>query len=192
MSRTSALICFAAASFAAAVVPASAQSVSSTYEKFNFDKCKLVEEGERDISRLCKMKKGPDLLIIWHEHGVDIKTEPAASQELYETNSASYKIARTGHFGGLFAKKGLTTLEWRVEQVNGSWQPFAAIYRTTYAEFDNSGTSKARQRLDILKVGPDHACQLATVEARIKNHNVKAREIADAARGTNPCPEVSE
>lgn len=168
-----------------------AGQISSTYEKFNFDKCKKAEAGERDVTRLCRMKKGPDLMITYHEHGVNVEVEPASSEGLYESDRANYKTARSGHFGNLFTNKaGVTTLEWRVEKIAGKWEPFAAIYRTTYAEFLADGTSKNRQRLDVLKVGADHACQIGTVEARIKKHNEKARELADAARGSNPCPDV--
>ena len=143
---------------------AGAESISSIYEKFNFDKCQMVEEGDRYVIRLCKMKKGPDLRISYHEHGVDFEVEPAASQKLYESDRASYRTARSGHFGSLFTNKaGLTTLEWRVERVGGRWEPFAAIYRTTYSEAMSDGSMKNRQRLDVLKFGPDHACQLGTV-----------------------------
>ncbi len=165
--------------------------ISSIYERFVLDSCKISDEGERHVTRLCAMKKGPDLLITRHEHGVDVEVAQAASGGLYKEENRSYVTARSGHFGDLFAnKKGQTTVEWRVEKVAGKWKPFAAIYRTTYAEFDDDGNSKPRARLDVLKFGPDHACQAGTVEARIKKHNVKARELADASRGTNPCPEL--
>ncbi|MEM7427547.1 MAG: hypothetical protein AAF441_15745 [Pseudomonadota bacterium] len=170
---------------------AAAQNISSTYEKFNFDDCALVEEGERHVTRVCNMRKGPDLMIVYHEHGVIVMVEPAGSEKLYEAQNPSYKQARTGHFGELFTRNGLTTLEWRVERVAGEWQPYAAIYRTTYSEPVNDGSMRNRQRLDVLKFGSDHACQIGTVEANVANHNVRAREIADAARGTNPCPGIN-
>ena len=36
--------------------PVHAESISSIYEKFNFDKCKLVEEGDRYVIRRCRME----------------------------------------------------------------------------------------------------------------------------------------
>jgi hypothetical protein len=69
--------------------------------------------------------------------------------------------------------------------VDGVWTPFAAIFLTTYGPDGYAG-----QRLDIMKFGSDHACPIAAVNYEGAVSNVRAREIADAAWGTNPCAEI--
>lgn len=178
--------CITAVSVVTAMVLSShagAQSShSSTYERFVLDRCPIIEKTERSVTRRCAMKQGPHFVFNLHEHGVDTFLEPAYSEGLY-TPDGLYRVSRSGHFGDLVAnQQGLTTIEWRVENVKGKWRPFAAIYRTAYGSGEIS-----RQRLEIIKFGPDHACQIGVVDVTEKNPNARAREIADAALGTDAC-----
>ena len=60
----------------------------------------------------------PDLMIVWHEHGVDVMVEPAGSGKTYEGGSDSYKVARTGHFGALFEFADGPPRKW-IEPMDG-------------------------------------------------------------------------
>lgn len=186
MHRLTLLLALAIAALGAD--PVAAAEVSSVYERFSPDRCRITRQTDREQWRFCDMRSGPDLTLIYHEHGVAVMVEPAASKGKYQSGDANYDYGRTGHFGDLQGdKKGLVTVEWRVEKVAGKWRPFAAIYRTTYTRYGNDGEPRNRERLDVLKFGPDHACQIGTVE-NVAGQNDKARAIADAARGKNPCP----
>ncbi|MEZ5839701.1 MAG: hypothetical protein R3D02_04500 [Hyphomicrobiales bacterium] len=191
MHRPSVVPAFAPALIGLAALaagPAAAAEISSVYERFSVEECPVAEETDREQWRRCDMKNGPDLVFILHEHGVAVLVEPAASEGRYEAGDPNYDMGRTGHFGDIFADdKGVTTLEWRVEKVGGKWQPFAAIYRTTYTLFGDDGQPQNLNRLDILKIGADHACQIGEV-GNVAGQNEKARAIADAARDINPCP----
>ncbi|HOV05611.1 MAG TPA: hypothetical protein PLG99_14485 [Kaistiaceae bacterium] len=169
---------------------AAAAEISSVYERFSVEDCRVTEETDREQLRLCDMKNGPDLTFIFHEHGVAVMVEPAGSQGRYGNDDPNYDYGRTGHFGDIYGdENGLVTLEWRVEKVAGNWRPFAAIYRTTYTRYDADGEPRNLQRLDVLAFGTGYACQIGTVENG-PGQNEKARAIADALRGTNPCPAV--
>ncbi len=155
---------------------------SSVYERFVFKKCPIIEQGERHSTHRCKMKKGPDLVFDYHEHGIITYLEPAYSEKRYGEDGF-FQRADSGHFGELFTnKKGQTTVEWRVRQVKGKWRPFAAIFRTNYGATGNSG-----QRLDVISFDESYACLAGYVEASEKNHNVRARELADNALKTSVC-----
>jgi hypothetical protein len=157
-------------------------SPSSTYERFAFETCPIFEETERSTTRRCTMQKGPSLVLYHHEHGVDTYLEPAYSDGNYEADGY-FRKSMSGHFGDLAVdKSGRTTLEWRVDLVNGEWRPFALIYRTTYG-FDD----KPQARLEIVAFGFDYTCQVAVVEVSVQNHNAEARAIADAAKGAEVC-----
>jgi hypothetical protein len=103
-----------------------------------------------------------------------------------DNENPNYKWAASAHFGDLVANdEDVTTIEWRVEAVDGVWTPFAAIFRTSYGMDEYTG-----QRLDIMKFGSDHACPIVIVNYSGPESNVRAREIADAAWGTNPCRQI--
>ena len=160
------------------------EATSSIYERFVFEKCPVIEEGERDSTHLCKMKKGPDLVFNYHEHGIITYLEPAYSAGKYGKDGFFLR-ADSGHFGAFFTnKKGQATIEWRVRQVKGKWKPFAAIFRSNYGSSDNAG-----QRLDVISFSDEYACLAGYVEASIKNHNVRARELADNALEKSICAE---
>jgi hypothetical protein len=159
---------------------------SSLYDRFEFERCPIIAGKDWSSVSRCKTKSGPDFIVIRGEHNTDIMLDPPYSSGIYDQDDPSFKLARSGHFGDLYANaKGITTIEWRGETVGGKFRPFAAIYRTTYGADGMTG-----QRLDIVIFGPDHACPIAKVDASDPNHNAKAREIADAAWGTNPCPNI--
>jgi len=121
------------------------EAKSSIYERFVFKKCPIIEQGERDSTHCCKMKKGPDLVFVYHEHGIITYLEPVYSEDKYEKDGF-FRRTDSGHFGEFFTnEKGQTTIEWRVRQVKGKWRPFAAIFRTNYGTSDNPG-----QRLDVI------------------------------------------
>ncbi len=155
---------------------------SSIYERFVFKKCPIIEQEERASIHRCKMKKGPDLVFVYHEHGIITYLEPAYSEKRYGEDGF-FQRADSGHFGEFFTnKKGQTTVEWRVRQVKGKWKPFAAIYRTNYGAAGNAG-----QRLEVISFDEDYTCLAGFVEASVKNHNVRARELADDALETSVC-----
>jgi hypothetical protein len=166
---------------------ASAQGeISSNYDRFKFEDCALVRRGERWAVSRCEMKNGPDFLFESTEHALYFTPETEYYLTENDNENPNYKWAASGYFGDLVPNdEDLITIEWRVEVVDGVWTPFAAILQTTYGP----GGYEA-QRLDIMKFGSDHACPIATVNYRGVNSNVRAREIADAAWGTNPCAEI--
>jgi hypothetical protein len=187
MLRTSHVLILLLATNLIFVGQASAQSeISSSYDRFEFEDCPLVRTGERSALSRCEMTNGPDFLVQRNEHASYFM--PEAGYSLAETNNENpnYKWAPSGYFGDLFADdEDVITIEWRVEAVDGVWTPFAAIFRTTYGPYEYQG-----QRLDIMKFGSDHACPIATIPYEGAESNVRARDIADAAWGTNPCAEI--
>ena len=111
--------------------------ISSIYDRFKFEKCPITDSGEQDATHSCKMKNGPGLTFIRHEHGINTHIEPAFSEGMYDLDGF-FRPSKSGHFGDLYAdEKGISTIEWRVEKVKGKWKPFAAIFRTTYGDSDN-------------------------------------------------------
>ena len=166
---------------------ASAQGeISSSYDQFKFEDCPLVRSGERWALSRCEMENGPDFLVERAEHASYFTPETEYYLTENDNENPNYKWAASGYFGDLFANdEDVITIEWRVEAVDGVWTPFAAIFQTSYGMDEYTG-----QRLDIMKFGSDHACPIATVSYRGADSNVRAREIADAAWGTNPCSEI--
>jgi len=168
--------------------------ISSQYEKITSSKCAERKSGDERIGYgACTTQLGPDLLIQYSEHAVWIYLNPAFDNGAYgkDNYSGPYTPGKSGHFGSLYEdKKKMTTLEWRVKQVDGAWQPFALIYRTTYSAVLASGNFINKQRLEVIKFGEDHACHLGFVEAQEANHNTKARAMADAAVDLKNCPPV--
>ncbi|MEM8838312.1 MAG: hypothetical protein AAGE89_09485 [Pseudomonadota bacterium] len=170
---------------------------TSVYERFNLkNDCPVVEQGERRSTFRCPLKTGPELSLIFSDHGVDVLVEPAHSDGAYFTSEGAYRDggpyqpSRSGHFGDVFLKDGVFTIEVRRAKESGQFSPFALIYRTTYNQMHGDGW-KLRNRLEVLKFGSDHACQIGTVEGSIPEHNKKAAQIADAAFDTNPCGDGS-
>jgi hypothetical protein len=187
MLRTSLVLILILSSNLIFVGQASAQSeISSIYDQFKFENCPLVKTGERWALSKCEIKNGPNFLVERTEHASYFT--PETEYYLTENNNENpnYKWAASAHFGDLAANdEGVITIEWRVEAVDGVWTPFAAIFQTSYGMDEYTG-----QRLDIMKFGSDHACPIATVNYSGADSNVRAREIADAAWGTNPCAEI--
>jgi hypothetical protein len=177
--------------------------ISSNYDQFKFEDCPLVRTGEWRVLSKCEMVNGPDFLVERNEHTSYFTPEAEyyltendngnpnykwAKSGLYGdvNENPNYKWAVSGHFGDLFANdEDVITIEWRVEAVDGVWTPFAAIFRTIYGPDEYTA-----QRLDIMKFGSDHACPIATVYYSGPESNVRAREIADASWGTNPCRQI--
>jgi hypothetical protein len=166
---------------------ASAQNeISSKYDRFKFEECPLVRAGERWALSRCEMKNGPDFLVERTEHASYFMLETEYYLAEDENENPNYKWAASAHFGDLVANdEDVITIEWRVVAVDGVWTPFAAIFRTSYGMDEYTG-----QRLDIMKFGSDHACPIAVVNYKGAVSNVRAREIADAAWGTNPCAKI--
>jgi hypothetical protein len=164
---------------------ASAQGeISSNYDRFKFESCPRVRNDEQWALWRCVMENGPNFLVQKTEHSAYFMPETEYSYS--RNNDESFKWAKSAHFGDLVANhEDVITIEWRVEAVDGVWTPFAAIFRTSYGMDEYTG-----QRLDIVKFGSDHACPIAAVNYIGAVSNVRAREIADAAWGTNPCPNI--
>ena len=169
-----------------------AAQISSQYEKVKFYECEEKEKGDTWIVRRCTMEKGPAIWFGHHEHGLVARLEPGVGNGAYQSDSDNFKPARSGHFGDpILDGEERLTVEWRVKMQDGQWVPFAAIFRTGWADFSGSdGNGKPRQRLQGIKFGEGHACEAVTVEASVPDHNAVMREKMDALVDVNPCPDV--
>lgn len=183
----------AVALFSGIGVAQAAPQISSQYEKIDYQACQqLPSDNERTGLFSCTTKMGPDLVIEYSEHSTWVYLKEPYDAGAYGTDNYNgpYTPGKSGHFGSLFENKDkLGTLEWRVVSKNGQWQPFALIYRTTYADFSGSdGNSKVRSRLEVIKFGQDHACHLGFAEGKEPGHNETARALADSNLNANTCP----
>jgi len=186
-SLIAALLC------AGADVAQAAPQISSQYEKISYEACKQMPSDSKRIGLFsCTTKMGPDLILEYSEHSTWVYLKEPYDAGKYDSDkyNGPYTPGKSGHFGSMFENEDkLGTLEWRVVSKDGQWQPFALIYRTTYADFSGSdGESKPRSRLEIIKFGPDHGCHLGFVEGLEAGHNGKARALADANLEANTCP----
>jgi hypothetical protein len=181
--------------------------ISSLFDQLKDENCvtEVFEEWRSYLTR-CRMENGPDFLISSGEHYGDyaIGTAffPSGPFILDRNQNLNYLWTENGFYYELiydedesltleYDRESLRTFEWRVEEVDGDLRPFAAILRTGSERTDSGSPKFPGEFLRILKFGPDHSCPIATVSFYGPESYVKAREIADAALGANPCARMN-
>jgi len=76
----------------------------------------------------------------------------------------------------------------RVELRLNEGSPYAAILRTWRQDFDsNSGAPTTSDELLVIKVSPQGACRIGTVDGKQADANAIARQIADSSAETFRC-----
>lgn len=165
--------------------------ISSLFDQLKAESCVSESDDDRSFLSRCRVDSGQDFLISGGEH----YTNYAIGTELFPTGP--FILDRSQNFSYLWTnfryyynlidhEEELWTFEWRVEEVDGDLRPFAVILRAAPGSEYVLG-----EMLQILKFGPDHSCPIATVSFYGPESYTKAREIADAALGTNPCARVN-
>ena len=96
--------------------PAQAGEPTSTYTKINLKKCKTLSQGEQGASWRCKGLPGFPLYVA---EG-DLRMMIAYGSRYTDQRAATQTLSA---FNTLAEKKGVTTLEWRLE----GGEPFAIM-----------------------------------------------------------------
>lgn len=146
------------------VMPASAETISSQYTKYNLDKCqqKYLVPGDKESGYLiCPGYKANQ---VYFAEG-DLRTLIA-----YGKNPSTHCSGQQT-FGGF--NTATPTIEWRLRD----GKPFAAIQRWNVSDFDDS--TKIKSWLGVTKLEGNNSCRVAIVEGSLKNANIRARQAAD-------------
>ena len=154
--------------------PALAQKIDSDYTKIDLDKCTVLSIDDLGGEWACTGYKGYPVYVaegdlrMFVSYGDDAANEKAASQTLPQFNTIN------------------ETLEWRLQQNNGKWVPFATILRFLTQSGDASEPDG--QMLVVTKLEPGNTCHIAYVDARlVKNANAVARQFADETAASFDC-----
>lgn len=165
-----ALIATTATALALGSSSAIAQQIDSAYTKIDLDICQQIDpmtfgddSGQSGYwacvgynNSLVFVAEGD--LRFFVSYGDDALNEISKSQTLPAFNTIN------------------DTLEWRMENVNGNWVPFATILRY----YTDSGDGDRGEVLVVTKLEAGNSCHVGYVDARLTpNANVAARNIAD-------------
>lgn len=155
-------------------VSAQAMNTDSIYTDLNIDDCLVLQADDFGASFACPGYKGYPVWVaegdlrFFVSFGFGAPDEIAAGQTLPAFNTVH------------------TTLEWRVTNKTGAWQPFATILRW----FSDTGNPETKdfETLIVTKIEPGNTCHVARIDASVtKNANQIARDIADAEAQSFNC-----
>jgi hypothetical protein len=148
------------------VSPAVAQGFDSAYTSLDLDQCRLIETD--DYGGASWSCPGYGNIPVTVQEG-DLRF---SIQYGDDDSPGSQTLSPFNNLG--------PTLEWRLSDETGRWQPIATIVRYHTADIDTGENSG--QVLVVTQLEPGNTCHMAYVDARAnRNANVLARRAADRA-----------
>lgn len=153
---------------------ANAAEIQSLYTDLNLDECLVLDADDFGASFACPGYKGYPLWVaegdlrFFVSYGFGAPNERAATQTLPGFNYVH------------------STIEWRLTNESGRWQPFATILRWIVENEDPD--AKDDEILVVTKIAPGNTCHVAYIDTGLTdNANERARELADGTAADFDC-----